>query len=173
MSEAPYRAILVLQVKLKRMIQYLGYSFLGILDVPKWNSTICALAYMTFFLEQYVHQGNISTRQYLEPFLGPQKGMQMLTVITIFFFFGWLFSKSIFPVNTFKSEHIVNIEAILLLFSFLADCPAGTKYDGLSKCLDCPLNSYQDRTAQSRCKPCPRNHVTDTLKSVTIYQCKG
>ena len=114
-----------------------------------------------------------TTRQYLEPFLGPQKGMQMLTVITIFFFFGWLFSKSIFPVNTFKSEHIVNIEAILLLISFLADCPAGTKYDGLSKCLDCPLNSYQDRTAQSRCKPCPRNHVRDTLKSVTIYQCKG
>ena len=27
-----------------------------------------------------------TTRQYLEPFLGPQKGMQMLTVITIFFF---------------------------------------------------------------------------------------
>ena len=45
------------------------------------------------------------------------------------------------------------MQAIFFLCSFLADCPAGTKYDGVSKCLDCPLNSYQDRPAQSRCKP--------------------
>lgn len=67
----------------------------------------------------------------------------------------------------------MDIKSIIFFFWSLADCPAGTKYDGVSKCLDCPLNAYQDRSGQSRCKPCPRNQVTESLKAVTIYQCKG
>ena len=62
---------------------------------------------------------------------------------------------------------------ILLLTLSLADCPAGTKYDGVSRCLDCPLGSYQDHPAQSSCKPCPRDQMTESVKAVTIYQCKG
>ena len=58
-------------------------------------------------------------------------------------------------------------------FWSLADCPAGTKYDGISKCLDCPLNSYQDRPAQLICKPCPSDYLTESVKAISISQCKG
>lgn len=57
--------------------------------------------------------------------------------------------------------------------SSLADCPAGTMYDGVSQCEDCPLHSYQDQPAQTRCKECPKDFVTEFEKAVGISQCKG
>lgn len=61
----------------------------------------------------------------------------------------------------------------LCVCSSLADCPAGTKYDGVSTCEDCPLHSYQDQPAQTRCKPCPKDYVTESDRAVGISQCKG
>ena len=60
----------------------------------------------------------------------------------------------------------------LFCVSLLADCPAGTNYDGVSKCEDCHLHHYQDQQAQSSCRPCPRGHVTETVRSVSIHQCQ-
>ena len=56
---------------------------------------------------------------------------------------------------------------------YLADCPAGTRYNGESKCEDCPLHQYQDQPAQSRCMPCPKGFITEAEKAVSMSQCKG
>lgn len=60
-----------------------------------------------------------------------------------------------------------------ILFPPLADCPAGTMFDGVLKCQNCPLHSYQDQPGQSKCKLCPKNFITESWKAVSINQCKG
>ena len=45
--------------------------------------------------------------------------------------------------------------------------------NGESKCQDCPLHFYQDEPGQSRCKPCPKDYMTESIKTVSINQCKG
>ena len=76
-----------------------------------------------------------------------------------------------FWINLLNNSWVCSNRSFCL--SYLADCPAGTRYDGVSKCEDCPLHSYQDQPAQTRCKPCPKDHVTKFEKAVGISQCKG
>ena len=91
------------------------------------------------------------------------------------------------PENAlFKLNNIINFKQVLLqilsdsckilsstLFWYLADCPAGTKFDGVSKCIECPLHSYQDQQGKLQCTACPKNYITEYVKSVSKSQCKS
>lgn len=53
-----------------------------------------------------------------------------------------------------------------------ADCPAGTRFDGVNQCTECEKGTYQPMPGQSTCRPCPaENMTTRSSKSVSVKQC--